>query len=44
MMKAYILRQPQKGLVFLSGRGPQYTSKYYRKLLANYGMTATSSD
>ena len=44
MMKAYNLRQPPKGLVFHSDRGSQYTSKRYRKLLANYGMRASMGD
>lgn len=44
MMKAYNLRQPPKGLVFHSDRGSQYTSKYYRKLLANYGIRASMGD
>jgi putative transposase len=35
MIKAYNLGQPSKGLVFHSDRGSQYTSKHYRKLLAN---------
>ena len=44
MMKAHNLRQPPKGLVFHSDRGSQYTSKHYRKLLANYGIRANMSD
>jgi putative transposase len=44
MMKAYNLRQPPKGLVFHSDRGSQYTSKHYRKLLANYGIRASMGD
>lgn len=44
MMKAYHLRQPPKGLVFHSDRGSQYTSKQYRKLLANYGVSASMGD
>lgn len=44
IMKAYNLRQPPKGLVFHSDRGSQYTSKYYRKLLANYGIRASMGD
>lgn len=35
-MKAYNLRQPEKGLVFHSDRGSQYTSKRYRRLLTSY--------
>ncbi|WP_193343418.1 IS3 family transposase [Pseudoalteromonas luteoviolacea] len=44
MMKAYNVRQPLKGLVFHSDRGSQYTSKHYRKLLANYGIRASMGD
>jgi putative transposase len=44
MIKAYNLRQPPKGLVFHSDRGSQYTSKHYRKLLANYGIGACMGD
>lgn len=44
MMKAYNLRQPPKGLVFHSDRGSQYTSKHYRKLLANFGIRASMGD
>ncbi len=44
MMKAYNVRQPPKGGVFHSDRGSQYTSKYYRKLLANYGIRANMGD
>jgi len=36
--KAVNIRQPGKGLVFHSDRGSQYTSKYFRKLLAAYGL------
>ena len=44
MVKAYNLRQPPKGLVFHSDRGSQYTSKRYRRLLANYGIRASMGD
>lgn len=44
MMKACNLRQPPTGLVFHSDRGSQYTSKQYRKLLANYGVRASMGD
>lgn len=44
LMKAYNLRQPPKGLVFHSDRGSQYTSKHYRKQLANYGIIASMRD
>ena len=44
MIKAYNIRQPPKGLVFHSDRGSQYTSKHYRKLLANYGIRAIMGD
>lgn len=38
LMKAYNLRQPEKGLVFHSDRGSQYTSKRYSRLLTSYGI------
>jgi len=44
MIKAYNLRQPPKGLIFHSDRGSQYTSRHYRKLLANYGIRASMGD
>ena len=44
MMKACNLRQPPKGLVFHLDRASQYTSKQYRKLLANYGVRASVGD
>ncbi len=44
LMKAYNLRQPEKGLVFHSDRGAQYTSKYYRHLLTSYGIRASMGD
>lgn len=44
MIKAYNVRQPPKGLVFHSDRGSQYTSKRYRKLLADYGIRSSMGD
>jgi putative transposase len=44
MIVAYNLRQPPKGLVFHSDRGSQYTSKCYRKLLADYCIRASMGD
>lgn len=41
MMKAINLRQPRPGLVFHSDRGSQYTSHFYRKLLADYGIRSS---
>jgi len=41
LMKAYSLRQPPKGLVLHSDRGPQYNSKLFRKLLAGYGIRSS---
>ena len=43
-MKAYNLRQPNKGCVFHSDRGSQYTSKRYRKLLKDFDMRASMGD
>jgi len=40
LTKAYNPRQPPDGLVFHSDRGSQYTSKYFRKLVASCGMRA----
>ncbi len=44
LMKAYNLRQPEKGIVFHSDKGAQYTSKYYRHLLTSYGIRASMGD
>ncbi|HDM8244067.1 TPA: IS3 family transposase, partial [Vibrio campbellii] len=44
LIKAYNLRQPEKGLVFHSDRGSQYTSRQYRKQLQGYGMRASMGD
>ncbi len=44
LMKAYNLRQPEKGLVFHSDRGSQYTSKRYRRLLTSYSIRASMGD
>jgi putative transposase len=44
LMKAYNLRQPNKGCVFHSDRGSQYTSRRYRKLLKDFGMRASMGD
>ena len=41
MMKAINLRQPRPGLVFHSDRGSQYTSCFYRELLAAYGIRSS---
>ena len=44
MIKAYNLRHSPEGLVFHYDRGSQYTSKYYRKLLAGYGIRASMGE
>lgn len=44
LIKAVNLRQPNKGLVFHSDRGSQYTSKSYRRLLHDYGLRASMGD
>jgi putative transposase len=44
LIKAYNLRQPSKGCVFHSDRGSQYTSAYFRELLASYDMRASMGD
>jgi len=41
LIKAYNLRQPERGLVFHSDRGSQYTSKRFRKLLTGYGIRSS---
>lgn len=41
MIQAINLRQPKRGLVFHSDRGSQYTSRHYRKLLADHGVRAS---
>jgi putative transposase len=44
MAMAYALRQPPLGLVFHSDRGSQYTSRQYRRLLADNGIRASMGD
>lgn len=44
MIQAISLRQPRPGLVFHSDRGSQYTSRHYRKLLADHGIRASMGD
>lgn len=44
LMKAFNLRNPPPGLVFHSDRGSQYTSRRYRKQLADYNMRASMGD
>ena len=36
-------RRPEKGLMFHSDRGPQYTSVQYQACLAEFGMVASQS-
>lgn len=43
-LKAHRLRQPQKGLVFHSDRGSQYTSKRFRSLLKRLNCRASMGD
>ena len=38
MIQAINLQQPKRGLVFHSDRGSQYTSRHYRRLLADHGI------
>jgi putative transposase len=44
MFKALNLRRPEKGQVFHSDRGSQYTSRPYRKLLKQHGVRASMGD
>ena len=44
LTRAYSIRQPPAGLVFHSDRGSQYTSRYYRDLLAAYDIRASMGD
>ncbi len=44
LIKAVNLRQPNKGLVFHSDRGSQYTSKSHRHLLENHGLCSSMGD
>lgn len=44
LIRAMNLRQPNKGLVFHSDRGSQYTSKSYRRLLHGYGIRVSMGD
>jgi len=41
LIKAVNIRQPDKGLVFHSDRGSQYTSRPFRKILAEYGIRSS---
>lgn len=43
MQMAITLRNPEKGLIFHSDRGSQYTSKRYGKLLKKHGIQASMS-
>jgi putative transposase len=43
LMMAIALRKPEEGLLHHSDRGSQYTSKRYRKLLAQHGMISSMS-
>jgi len=43
MHMAIILRKPERGLVFHSDRGSQYTSKRFGKLLKKHGIHASMS-
>ena len=43
LMMAIALRKPDEGLLQHSDRGSQYTSKRYRKLLAQHGMISSMS-
>ena len=43
LMMAIALRKPDEGLLHHSDRGSQYTSKRYRKLLAQHGMISSMS-
>jgi len=44
MVKTYNLRQSGKGLVYLTDRGSQYTSKHYRKLVTSYHIRTSMGD
>ncbi len=44
LIKAVNLRQPNKGLVFHSDLGSQYTSKSHRHLLENHGLRSSMGD
>ena len=44
LTKAFWMRKPDKGLIFHSDRGSQYTSKHNRDLLKRYGMRASMGD
>jgi len=43
LLMAVIHRNPERGLVFHSDRGSQYTSSSFRSILKNYGMVQSMS-
>ena len=44
LTQAFWMRKPDKGLIFHSDRGSQYTSQQQRDLLKRYGMRASMGD
>ncbi len=43
LMMAVVHRNPQRGIIFHSDRGSQYTSSLFRELLKNYGIVQSNS-
>jgi len=43
LMMAIVHRNPQRGIIFHSDRGSQYTSSSFRDLLKNYGIVQSMS-
>jgi len=44
LVKPVNIRQPDKGLVFHSDRGSQYTRRPFRQILARYGIRSSMGD
>ena len=42
-MMALVHRKPERGIIFHSDRGSQYTSSSFREILNNYGIVQSNS-
>lgn len=43
LMMALVHRNPERGIIFHSDRGSQYTSSLFREMLKNYGIVQSNS-